>query len=210
MVVQKNQAIGHSCSYLGQILTNFQNSFTTRIAIKFAIKSPLKIPQKNANSWSAARNQRVVQKMPIIIVSCTLIVLEEFYATDFMLQISRQIDCLTVPSFPFTSVHLLTACCHCCWILNKVYCCLWFAFSCSYQIFSLCWLTVLAVDNSLTLSLPGQTYLFHKHHRLPSGLRTDSTDFLTGTLLLSISFFFRFYFSSSLFLFILVLHGIKD
>ena len=58
--------------------------------------------------------------------------------------------------------------------------------SCSYHFFSLCQLTTLTIHNSLSLSLPAQDTNLSPH-RLPSSLRTDSTDFTTGPFLLSIS-----------------------
>jgi len=39
----------------------------------------------------------------------------------------------------------------------------------------------------------------HSHHRLPSSLRTDSTDFTTGLFLLTVSVFFGFSFFIILF-----------
>ena len=62
---------------------------------------------------------------------------------------------------------------------------------CSYHIFSLCQLTTLAIHNSLFFTLGSKPTSFTNlsHHRLSSGLRTDSTDFMTGPFLLSISIF---------------------
>jgi len=66
-------------------------------------------------------------------------------------------------------------------------------FSCSYHIFSLCQLSILTVRNSLSftsgLRHTSFTITNLSHHRLPSGLRIDSTDFITGPFLLSISVF---------------------
>ena len=69
--------------------------------------------------------------------------------------------------------------------------CLCPACSCFYHIFSLCQITTLTIHNSLSLfhsrSRP-TSFTNLSHHRLPSSLRTDSTDFTTGPFLLSISF----------------------
>ena len=62
--------------------------------------------------------------------------------------------------------------------------------SCSYHFFLLCQLTTLTIHNSISLSLPAQDLPLPQifpSHRLPSSLRTDSTDFTTGPFLLSIS-----------------------
>ena len=70
--------------------------------------------------------------------------------------------------------------------------CLRSACSCSCQIFSPCQLTTLTIHISLCLSLPPQDLnlpLSLSHHRLPSSLRTDSTDFMIGPFLLSILVF---------------------
>ena len=56
--------------------------------------------------------------------------------------------------------------------------CLWLPCWCSCHIFLLSQLTTLIIHNSLSLSLPAQDLPFFtnlSHHRLPSGLRTDST-----------------------------------
>ena len=74
--------------------------------------------------------------------------------------------------------------------------------SCSCHFFSLCQLPTLTIHNSLSLSLPAQDLPLPQifpPHRLPSSLRTDSTDFTTGPFLLSISVLFLV---SSLFFFV--------
>ena len=86
--------------------------------------------------------------------------------------------------------------------------CLWLTCSCSYHFFSLCQLTTVTIHISLCLSLPAsewvvshsrlKTYLFTNlsHHRLPSSLRIDSTDFMTRPFLLRFSVFVSTFFTT--------------
>jgi len=63
--------------------------------------------------------------------------------------------------------------------------------SCSCHIFSPCQLSALTIRISLPFTPDSRPTSFtnHSHHRLPSSLRTDSTDFMTGPFLLSSSVF---------------------
>ena len=78
---------------------------------------------------------------------------------------------------------------------------LWFAFYCSFRIFFLCCL-VSPVSLSITPSLfhsrlKPTSFRNPSNHRLSSGLRADSADFMTGPFLLSISVFVTVFFHYS-------------
>jgi len=75
--------------------------------------------------------------------------------------------------------------------------CVWLACSCSYHSFSLCQLTTLTIHPSLSFN-PGSkptSFTNLSHHRLSSGLRTDSTDFIIDRFFWAPRFLFLVFFS---------------
>jgi len=62
---KKNKA-PYSCLELRQILTNFKNSFTSRIASKFAVKPSLNIPPHLKHVATLPCEEIIIRKLAII------------------------------------------------------------------------------------------------------------------------------------------------